>query len=75
MKYKEFSEWCNRRACDGYWSIYGANDCIAILDDVNKYHFWQKEKRWNEICKNTKIIEYVNEINQMIDERNGMKRE
>lgn len=48
MKFKEFISWCNDRAADGHWSLDMAIACITIIDDVNKQHFWKKEKYWRD---------------------------
>ena len=48
MKYKEFEQWCNERACDGRWSMQTAIACIEIMKEVNKQPFWKREKYWRE---------------------------
>ena len=44
MKYKEFVDWCNQRACDGCWSAGTALYCIEICETINAEHFWKREK-------------------------------
>lgn len=34
MNYKEFKEYCNKRACDGQWTIEEAMQCMALINDV-----------------------------------------
>lgn len=48
MKYKEFVDWCNQRACDGCWSVGTALYCIEICETINAEHFWKREKIWRE---------------------------
>ena len=48
MKFKEFVNWCNKRACDGCWGLYEANMCIYVINDVRKKLFWNREKYWKE---------------------------
>ena len=48
MKYKEFVDWCNQRACDGCWSAGTAMYCIGICNIINSYRFWKRNKVWKE---------------------------
>ena len=57
MKYKEFVNWCNQRACDGCWSMKTAIYCIGVCETINEEHFWKREKIWRE-----QYGEYVGEI-------------
>lgn len=34
--FKEFSEWCNMRACDGRWNMNEAIVCIQVVGEVYK---------------------------------------
>ena len=54
MTYKEFRDFCNRRAADGRWGLSQAITCIRVLDiieDNNKGFFKKrkKEKKWIEM--------------------------
>ena len=54
ITFDEFSEWCNRRACDGQWSMQTAMICIEVYDKIYaiKSIFRKKKKRedeWNKI--------------------------
>lgn len=64
MNYKEFKDYCNKRVCDGQWTIEEAMNCIALINDVEannvkllgliplKYKSMKlKEQRWEEIKK------------------------
>ena len=51
MKFKEFSDWCNRRACDGCWGMAEAICCCETAKAVYKFPFWKREKMWREIYK------------------------
>ena len=69
MKFKEYVEWCNQRACDGYWGIDTAILCIEIYNRINKQPFWRREREWQRINTETKIVEkVVNPINKKIAE-------
>ena len=49
MTFKEFNEWCNRRACDGCWDMYTALYCSVIYSKINKLPFWKRKKAWDEV--------------------------
>ena len=51
MKFKEFSDWCNRRACDGCWGMAEAICCCETAQAIYKFPFWKREKMWQEIYK------------------------
>ena len=64
MKYKEFFQWCNERACDGCWSSATAIYCIDIITKINKLPLWKREKEWQ------KISEFVvDNVVKVIDEK------
>lgn len=64
MTFKEFSEWCNQRACDGFWDIATAIYCMDIGREINALPFWKREKAWNE------VKDFVEkEIVQVIEEK------
>lgn len=48
MKFKEFTNWCNERACDGCWGMLEAMACINLMDEIRKTPFWKGEKFWKE---------------------------
>lgn len=67
MKFKEFVEWCNERACDGYWSMGTAIYCCELVSNIYKFRRRHREKAWEEINEREKIVEdIVNPINQKI---------
>jgi hypothetical protein len=39
MKFKEFTNWCNERACDGYWGMSEAITCINLINEIMKIQF------------------------------------
>lgn len=66
MTYKEFRDWCNRRACDGCWGIREALICMTAVREVEDAHSWLpwkekklKEKRWQEVEMKYKIMEII----------------
>lgn len=62
MKFKEFVEWCNYRACDGCWGMNEAMICIALIQDIRKKPFWKRNKEWKKMEDEivTKIVEPIN---------------
>ena len=64
MKFKEFTGWCNERACDGCWDMQTAIICSEIMKDVRKQSFWKREKYWRENCEKEVLEEIVNPLNQ-----------
>lgn len=48
MTFKEFDDWCNERACDGYWGMNMALICAGIIREVYKIPFWKRKKVWNK---------------------------
>ena len=59
MKFKEFVEWCNQRACDGCWGMNTAMFCIETIRDVRKQPFWKREKYWHDINRELQVEEKV----------------
>ena len=54
ITFKEFDEWCNKRACDGKWSMFMAVNCAEAIRRVLKVKplFGRKqarEKEWERI--------------------------
>lgn len=49
MTFKEFSDWCNKRACDGCWDMSTAICCIEIYRKINALPFWKRNKEWNKL--------------------------
>ena len=64
MKFKEFSDWCNQRACDGCWSMATAIYCIDICSVINSYSFWKREKIWKEQYEEHVVRDIVEVINE-----------
>lgn len=72
MKFKEFSKWCNERACDGYWGIKEAMICSHICQKIYKLPFWNRERTWkNE--ENFIVDNIVMPINKKIREIEDVK--
>ena len=54
LTFSEFVSWCNKRACDGAWSITMAVVCIEAMEKVKKVKplFRRRkaqEKEWERI--------------------------
>lgn len=68
MKFKEFSEWCNRRAADGCWGSAEALACIRCIDEVNEKPWWKREKFWQNWPNRPLLEKYVDYVNSLITE-------
>ena len=67
--FKEFIEWFNERAADGFWG--GASTpllCMDIYAYIKKFPFWRREKEFQKIKDelNKEIIIPVNEALNII---------
>ena len=67
MKFKEFSNWCNDRACDGCWGLNEAIICCNLAEDIYKLPFWKREKKWKEV-EDEIVTNIINPTNKKIDE-------
>ena len=68
MKFKEFVNWCNERACDGCWGMLEAMTCIALMNEIIKTPFWKREKFWKENCEQQVLEEIINPIEKKLEE-------
>ena len=68
MKFKEFRNWCNERACDGCWSMRTAMICINVIETIQKAHFWKREKIWKKEHEYVMVNYVVDPINKKITE-------
>ena len=68
MTFKQFSRWCNERTCDGLWGMLEALVCIDIYNEIEKHHFWKREKIWREKYHDQIMTEIINPIEQKISE-------
>lgn len=72
MKYKEFNDWCNKRACDGHWGMNVAIFCTDIIKQIESCLFWNKERKWKELNAKYQIEDnIINPINHKISEIYG----
>lgn len=71
MKFKEFSRWCNNRACDGCWGMSEAIICVRVCEEIYTYPFWKREKIWKEKYKDEIENKIVNRTNELIREYRG----
>ena len=67
MTFKEFSKWCNERACDGCWGMKEAMICASICEDMYKKPFWKREKIWREDCEKSVVSQIVEPTNKLIE--------
>lgn len=75
MKFKEFRNWCNQRACDGCWGMQIAIICLDVVDTVNKKPFWKREKFWEENFEQDVLKGIVEPIEKKIRELEGRSDE
>lgn len=62
MKFKEFENWCNERACDGCWGMLEVMVCINLMNKIRKIQFWKREKFWKENYEQKVLEEIINPI-------------
>lgn len=67
MKYKEFNDWCNERACDGRWGLKEAILCVGICETISNKPRWRREKAWQKHELRMTAEEIVTETNKLID--------
>lgn len=68
MKFKEFVNWCNERACDGLWGMLEAIACINVINEIMKIQFWKREKIWKENYEQQVLEEIINPIEKKLEE-------
>ena len=68
MTFKNFSDWCNQRAADGYKDKKSALTCIEILNKVRQKPFWKREKVWTQLYKKSVVDNIVIPIENKIKE-------
>lgn len=68
MKFKEFENWCNERACDGCWGMLEAMACIDLIGEVKKVPFWKREKFWKENYEQQVLEEIINPIEKKLED-------
>lgn len=69
MTYKEFKMWCNERACDGRWGFLTAKVCINAITKVNQSPFWKREKVWQRVNLEHRVVEdFIIPTNELIAE-------
>lgn len=68
MKFKEFVNWCNKRACDGCWGMSEAITCINLINEIMKIQFWKREKFWKENYEQQVLEEIINPIEKKLEE-------
>ena len=66
MTFKEFTAWCNERACDGRWNMLTAMACIDLMAEIRKIPFWKRERFWKSQYEKQVLEEIVEPINQRI---------
>lgn len=64
MTFKEFTAWCNERACDGRWNMLSAMVCIDLMAEIRKIPFWKRERVWREQHEKQVLAKIVDPLNQ-----------
>ena len=67
MKFKEFVNWCNKKACDGCWGMLEAIACINLINEIMKIQFWKREKIWKENYEQQVLKEIINPIEKKLE--------
>lgn len=70
MKFKEFVNWCNERACDGCWGMLETIACINLINEIMKIQFWKREKIWKENYEQQVLEEIINPIEKKLEGMN-----
>ena len=73
MTFKEFSNWCNERCCDGYWGMKEAIFCSRLCGEIYEkasglFKNKKREKLWNENPYKEYAEEIVRQINKKISD-------
>lgn len=68
MKFKEFVNWRNERACDGCWGMLEAIACINLINEIMKIQYWKREKIWKENYERQVLEEIINPIEKKLEE-------
>lgn len=66
MKFKEFSKWCNERACDGCWGMAEAITCMDAGRKVYEQPFWKRERYWHDNYEEFIVNQIVKPTNELI---------
>ena len=72
LSFKEFSDWCNRRAADGKWGMANAIECSQLCSDMYNVFFLKREKVWKEKYE-PHMRELVNEIERKPTRKNATR--
>ena len=65
MTFKEFSDWCNERSCDGCWSMHMAMQCIYIFEEIISKPVRKREIEFQKYVKETNLVEVINKNNKL----------
>lgn len=72
MTFKQFKQWCNKRACDGCWGSHDALYCMNLIQNMMKSPWYRRNKIWKTI-ETQVLYAVVSQINQKIQEAMGAK--
>lgn len=76
LKYKNFVDWCNQRACDGCWGLQEAVICLHILNEIGETPILKRKKKWLELepVANEIVTETNKKIKEILGETDDRKR-
>ena len=66
MTFKEFTKWCNARACDGNWGLHHVLTCTSIYNEIKEIPFWKRERVFKNKYAKHVYEEIVKPINEKI---------
>lgn len=66
MTYREFRQWCEKRARDGCWGVLEALTCCDIVSKMQLLPFWLRERVWRKSEAREVAQEIVEATNRKI---------
>ena len=75
MTYKQFGNWCNKRAADGCWPLSIALTCCEEYSKVLKLSFFKRRKKLKENIPEEfeEIVEVINNCYNLTGVRADVK--
>lgn len=67
MTFKEFSKWCNERACDGCWGIAEAMICMDVGTEIHRRPWFLRERAWQNHASREMVERIVQATNALIE--------
>ena len=67
MTWKQFQQWCDKRARDGCWGYQESILCIDVMKMIRQLPFWKRARVLNQI-KHRMMVEVITPTNKKIEE-------